>query len=132
VVDVEYEMNGAFMNASKITKVSTGAITTAPVPPSAPAKSAPTGGGYTSRAPFPVPALHSDRAIIRQNALQHASRVYVGLVGTQKSADLDNAADLVIKLARRFEAYSTGDEDVNAVEQDIAREEVTPIPAKEA
>lgn len=49
-----------------------------------------------------------DRAIIRQNALGHAT----ALVVAGNYDDIDEAANKVIELARKFEAYSSGDEDV--------------------
>lgn len=77
------------------------------------AESAPksTGGGFQQR-PFPVPALHGDRAIIRQNALSHAARILCGVMEVDAAAADDDAfANRVIAMARKFEAYSCGDLD---------------------
>ncbi len=86
------------------------------------ASPAPTGGrgGYTPAAkPFPIPPLHGDRAIIRQNSLTNARELYCFLVGDKmndvhEAAGLQHSADEVIKLARMFEAYSAGDLDAAA------------------
>lgn len=64
---------------------------------------------------FPVPETHGDRSIIRQNSLNHATSLVVTFLDLNKGAyvdgDIDNASDLIIKIARKFEAYSSGTED---------------------
>jgi len=76
----------------------------------APAAAAPSRGGYDRS--FPVALLSPERAIIRQNALAHATRLYAqGSAGVL--AFLDEDCDLhtgrIIKMAREFEAYACGD-----------------------
>jgi len=63
---------------------------------------------------FPVPVDHPDRSIIRQNSLAHATRL---LDGELDDDDFDALADKVIALARRFEAYSSGDLEVAEAER---------------
>lgn len=74
---------------------------------------------------FPVPPLHPDRSIIRQNSLSHA--VAVLNAGAWFGTDPEEHAGKVIEIARMFEAYSTGDMDV-----EIANEEVKKMLAREA
>lgn len=81
--------------------------------------------GVPSNRPFPIPALHGDRAIIRQNALNHATKLVVETARTAAvtQAELDGFADTIIRLARKFEAYACGDLDVErAKEMAIAKE----------
>jgi hypothetical protein len=67
--------------------------------------------GYKEKV-FPVPALHGDRAIVRQNALARATDLYIAARGG-KPFDLETTTlDLVIKFARKFEAYTAGDLDM--------------------
>jgi len=66
--------------------------------------------------PFPIPPLHGDRAIVRQNALTNARELYVACapVGELTISDFNAVADNIIQIARRFEAYSCGDLDLEA------------------
>ena len=90
---------------SRDTKVMTTTVTPAA---SKPAYS----GGYSSSKVFPIPALHGDRAIVRQNALARATDLYIAARGS-KPFDLDvSNLDLIISFARRFEAYTAGDLDM--------------------
>lgn len=54
-----------------------------------------------------------DRSIIRQNSLTHACRIVLdnGIAVTELITT-DELAEEVIRIARMFEAYSSGDEDV--------------------
>lgn len=66
---------------------------------------------------FPIPLLHGDRAIVRQNSITNATKAvndYITNVDTID--DLDTYADLIIKIARKFEAYSCGDLDTAQAE----------------
>jgi hypothetical protein len=63
--------------------------------------------------PFPIPALHGDRAIIRQNALSHATKLYSSFITPGASVyGVDTMSFQVIELARKFEAYACGDLDM--------------------
>ena len=95
---------------------------TAPVPstgtPSASAIAVKSyGGGYKEKV-FPIPALHGDRAIVRQNALARATDIYIAARGG-KPFDLEiSTLDLVIQFARKFESYTAGDIDMQeAIEE---------------
>ncbi len=115
-VSFTYVENGTFNNvkgsvdsltAPADTKPSGGGMMGAPVKPPA--------AGYSGGRVFPVPALSPERSIIRQNSLNHASRV-VCEIATQSEAlynTFEEAADRVIAIARMFEAYSCGDLDMD-------------------
>jgi hypothetical protein len=73
---------------------------------------------------FPIPALHGDRSIVRQNALARATELYIGARGG-KPFDLDDSTStLVIRMARQFEAYTAGDLDLAAAKKESEAEEV--------
>ena len=63
---------------------------------------------------FPIPLLHGDRSIVRQNALTNAREVVTSL-GCDAMSD-DEVADRIIAMARRFEEYSAGDIERRAAE----------------
>ena len=61
---------------------------------------------------FPIPALHGDRAIVRQNALARATDLYIAARGGKPFELEGGNLDFVISLARKFEAYTAGDLDM--------------------
>jgi hypothetical protein len=78
---------------------------------------APAKGGYTPVAKvFPIPPLHGDRAIVRQNSITNATKAVYDFMHHSDTGDvipdtLDEYADMIIQTARKFEAYSCGDID---------------------
>ncbi len=89
------------------------------------AASAPPKPAYVPREAksFPLPLLHGDRVIVRQNALSHAANIY----GRSRAAtiaqtmpktvhSMDEVAEDVIKMARKFEAYACGDTEREAAD----------------
>ncbi len=64
---------------------------------------------------FPIPLLHGDRAIVRQNSITNAVKVVCDTHGG--SATPQELAEKAIEIARMFEAYSCGDLDMAAAEQ---------------
>lgn len=62
---------------------------------------------------FPIPADHPDRAITRQNALTNA----VNYACSTMDKDSPSTVSEVIEIARMFEAYTTGDLDVEEAKQ---------------
>lgn len=72
--------------------------------PAAPRSAPPKPAGRT----FPVGLTDHSRSIIRQNALGHATEV-VTTFAPDDAQDLDKQAEEVIRIARKFEAYSAGD-----------------------
>lgn len=100
--------------------VPTAVASSASVP--VPAKSYGGGGGYKDKV-FPIPALHGDRAIVRQNALARASDLYIAARGGKPFELEASTLDLVIAFARKFEAYTAGDLDMaEALKEDTAGE----------
>jgi hypothetical protein len=61
---------------------------------------------------FPIPALHGDRAIVRQNSITNAVKLITDSVHSTDEADWEQLADIAISIARKFEAYSCGDLDM--------------------
>ena len=78
-------------------------------------------GGYKEKV-FPIPALHGDRAIVRQNALARATDMFIAAHGGKPFGLEDSSLDMVIKFARKFEAYTAGDLDMAAAEAEVAAE----------
>lgn len=81
----------------------------------APARPAYTGGGKGS---FPIGPLDGQRSIVRQNALTNARELVAAAIFDGKKSvnlDIDVHAAIIINLAKRFEAYTTGDMDMEEV-----------------
>jgi len=68
---------------------------------------------------FPIPLLHGDRAIVRQNSITNATKAVADFGGVS-AHDISDYAELIIKIARMFEAYSCGDLDAQAAEAMVA------------
>jgi hypothetical protein len=82
------------------------------------------GGGYKEKV-FPIPALHGDRAIVRQNALARATDLYIAARGAKPFELEESTLDVIIKFARKFEAYTAGDIDMQeAMAENIDEQEV--------
>lgn len=93
----------------------TGAPTPPPSTSTAPAKA------YGAPAKvFPIPALHGDRAIVRQNSITNATKAVADFVDNGDIGTMDVYADLIIAVARKFEAYSCGDLDMEMAESMVA------------
>jgi len=91
------------------------------------ATTAPARSGFTPAAKvFPIPPLHGDRAIVRQNSVTNATKLVSDVLSKSKGdVDIkcyDDAAQLIIKIAREFEAYSCGDLDM-AVAEEMVKDE---------
>jgi len=71
---------------------------------------------------FPIPLLHGDRAIVRQNSITNATKAYTEWMklGDGHVFVLEEVADEIIEMARKFEAYSCGDLDAQAAEKMVA------------
>lgn len=66
---------------------------------------------------FPIPLLHGDRAIVRQNSITNAVKLVCDTyAGDVEVSDVDRAQK-AIEIARMFEAYSCGDLDMAAAEE---------------
>jgi len=79
--------------------------------------------GYKEKV-FPIPPLHGDRAIVRQNALARATDLYIAARGG-KSFELEmSTLELVIALARKFESYTAGDIDMAEAMKEDSEENI--------
>jgi hypothetical protein len=87
---------------------------TSPVPAAAPRPTVVQGGG--NRGSFPVGALDGNRAINRQNALTNA--IKFAEVIKYEAANVE----AIVAIARKFEAYTCGDDDMAAAVQQVAQE----------
>lgn len=97
------------------------ASATAPATVTALPKATPTYGG---KGAFPIPALDGQRSIVRQNALTNAREVVVAALGPKGfQLDIDEHAMLVIRLARKFEAYACGDDAMEMAKAAVAEEQ---------
>lgn len=106
---------GFEVDVSSVKKGSTVSVATPTAAPTTTAAKEPTRSYGPPVKPFPIPPLHGDRAIIRQNALTNARELYAASAGGKPFAlDADLSASLIIELARKFEAYSCGDLDLEA------------------
>lgn len=68
---------------------------------------------------FPIPLLHGDRAIVRQNSVTNATRAvheYIANHVEDYTGTLEDYASEILRVARMFEAYSCGDLDAQAAE----------------
>ena len=66
---------------------------------------------------FPIPLLHGDRAIVRQNSITNAVKVVCDTLGETATKTPEELAEKAIEIARMFEAYSCGDLDMAAAEK---------------
>ena len=111
VVTFAYKDTGKYKNVQgTINKVSagTGAPTTAPAKPFVPK-----GRSFGA---FPIDPLDGQRSIIRQNSVTNAVNLMKAFpISGELSSD--ELAQDVISLARKFEAYSSGDLDKEEVDQ---------------
>jgi hypothetical protein len=75
---------------------------------------------YSPKGVFPIPALDGQRAIVRQNALTNARELVQQTIKVGGTFDAGPTVDTIIDIARRFEAYTTGDADVEQVKAAMA------------
>lgn len=85
-------------------------------PAASPGKPA-AGGGYAPKSArsFPVGPLDPERSIIRQNAMTQANTAlnnWAQLTGTSIAFGIVAYAEQVIEIAKMFEAYAAGDNDL--------------------
>jgi hypothetical protein len=68
---------------------------------------------------FPIPLLHGDRAIVRQNSITNATKAVNDFCGADGGfpESIGEYTDIIIETARKFEAYSCGDLDAMAAEK---------------
>jgi len=68
---------------------------------------------------FPIPLLHGDRAIVRQNSITNATKAVCDFIDDNPDT-IEQYAETIIKVARMFEAYSCGDLDTAQAEAMVA------------
>jgi hypothetical protein len=117
-VDFQYTENTYGKNVDltsvQMLKKGTGAST-----PSAPSAS-PAKAPYSPPSKvFPIPLLHGDRAIVRQNSITNATKAVNDYCGADGSfpGSIAEYTEAIIETARKFEAYSCGDLDAAAAEK---------------
>jgi hypothetical protein len=94
--------------------------TGAPAPSASPSTAPAKAYGAPAKV-FPIPALHGDRAIVRQNSITNATKAVCDYFDSNDDiTSVDEYADLIIQVARKFEAYSCGDLDMQAAEAMVA------------
>ena len=104
---------GKQVDATSVRMISkgTGAPATASV------SSAPTKTYTPPSKVFPIPPLHGDRAIVRQNSITNATKLVSDMQAKSKSEiDVLVLANTIVEVAKVFEAYSCGDNDAMAAE----------------
>lgn len=84
-----------------------------PTPPPSTSATAPSKPSYGSPKVFPIPALHGDRAIVRQNSISNAVKLITDSVKPTDKSNWEALANEAIEIARMFEAYSCGDLDMD-------------------
>lgn len=110
-VDFQYTENTYGKN---VDHASVQMITKGTAAPAAAAAAPRSGGGYAAKV-FPVPALHGDRAIIRQNSVTNATKIVTDF-GLESFGDAEQIAVEIIRIARVLESYSCGDIDAEMAE----------------
>jgi hypothetical protein len=95
-----------------------GAATPATGEPSAPRAAAPASSYGRSSISFPLAPLDGQRVIVRQNALGHATKLWVDGKYTEHMDSNDSAA-AIISLARVFESYVAGDLDMEEAKKGL-------------
>lgn len=95
-----------------------------PAPAPTPLKSFDGGNKGGGKGVFPIPALDGQRAIVRQNAITNARELVVASYGGKPITGLvyNELATTIITVAKRFEAYACGDDDLNEVKAEVAAE----------
>lgn len=89
------------------------------VPPVAVTKAP--GGGRSDKV-FPIPPLHGDRSIVRQNALARATEIVIAAYGGKSFGVDDVMCGMIITFARKFEAYTAGDIDLEEATKEMEKE----------
>lgn len=92
--------------------------------PSSSAKPFVSGGGYKEKV-FPIPPLHGDRAIIRQNALARATDLVIAASGGKPYEVDESRLNIIIGFARKFESYTAGDLDLAEAMTEVAISEAS-------
>jgi hypothetical protein len=78
----------------------------------------------SNKGTFPIDPLDGQRSIVRQNALTNARELYVAMtMRTPVSpGNLGDDAETIMRIARIFEGYTAGDDDLENAKASIAKE----------
>jgi hypothetical protein len=107
--DVEFQMTTNAAGYENVDVATVRVITKGAAPATSSAPTARPSYGPPAKV-FPIPALHGDRAIVRQNSLTNAVQLLREDKELAKLTSTDRA-NHIINIARMFEAYSCGDLD---------------------
>ena len=122
-IDFQFSENtyGKTVDMTSVQLISKG--TGSPTPPPATATTAPPKAYGAPAKVFPIPPLHGDRAIVRQNSITNATKAVCDYFDSNDGINtVDEYAELIIQVARKFEAYSCGDLDMQAAEEMVKGE----------
>lgn len=122
-IDFQFSENtyGKTVDMTSVQLISKG--TGSPTPPPATATTAPAKAYGAPAKVFPIPPLHGDRAIVRQNSITNATKAVCDYFKDNEGINsVDEYAELIIQVARKFEAYSCGDLDMQAAEEMVKGE----------
>jgi hypothetical protein len=123
-IDFQFSENtyGKTVDMTSVQLISKG--TGSPTPPPATATTAPPKAYGAPAKVFPIPPLHGDRAIVRQNSITNATKAVADFAsnGDVELETMDAYAEMIIHIARKFEAYSCGDLDMQAAEEMVKGE----------
>lgn len=110
----EEDTYGPKMDSKTVRVVSTGGGSSIPATPSS-VTYTPRAYGKADRV-FPIPPLHGDRSIVRQNALTNARELYTVFLHRLDidSITIEDTARNVIHVARIFERFTAGDDEMEA------------------
>jgi hypothetical protein len=124
--EIEFDGNtgtyGLETKAVTVLRKGSGVAPSAAAPSNAPAVTKSFGGGFKEKV-FPIPALHGDRAIIRQNALARATDLFIAARGGKPFEIDEGLIHMVVNFARKFEAYTAGDLDLAEAMKEDAEEQ---------
>lgn len=133
-LNVGDEVEFAFNSTSYGNEVDMGSLKiakgTAPASPASVAPIKPAAQPSGGKGVFPIPPLDGQRSIVRQNALTNARELYQAFMihnavmgETPITTPFDMVARELIGLARKLEAYTTGDMDMEEVKKEMAEEQ---------
>jgi hypothetical protein len=110
---VDFIAKGKYFNNLKVVSAGGGV--------SGQAKASGTAGGGQQTQGFLAVELERNRAIIRQNALTSAVNAYAGSLidVSEEQGQMDECIDDIIYIARKFEAYTSGDADIDEVKESL-------------
>lgn len=128
VISFNYEED-SYGKAVDVDTISKGASVAPPIPAASSAGKADAPRFTGGKRVFPIPALDGQRAIVRQNAVTNARELVAAVLGKDSAAvklntkQMDVLTDEIIRIARKLEAYSCGDLDMEEVKAEMASDE---------